>query len=129
MITLEITDETAYGTLAVDLRDFLTVIGDDGAFQEWRIESLEAVAKPSSGLDILALERQVTATAGGSLVEWRRLRQIAEALHQTINCRIVGSSGVSIEAQDTTRWVVSCRIPEIVARIRARFERVREVAE
>jgi len=129
MITLEITDDNDSGYLSFDLADILIVFGKDGLFQEWRIESLEAVAKPSSGLDVLELERQVKAVNGGLVISWTDLQNISKSIFQTINGKFTGSSGACIEAQDSSRWLVSCQNSEIASRIRARFERVKEVEE
>lgn len=129
MRMLEITDGAESGCLAFDLADVIAVFGNEGLSRQWLIKSLEAVAKPASGLDVLALERQVHETEGGLPVEWQRLESIAKMLHQTINCKIVGSDGSAIEAQDTTRWILTCTEPVTVERFRQCFKRVREVSE
>lgn len=129
MSILEISDATERGSLAFDLVDILDLFGQDCQFQKWRIESLEAVAKPLSELNVLNLEHRINESEGGLLIGWQELREIAKTIYQTNNCKIVSVSGISIEAQDSTCWVVSCLTPELTARIRARFKMVREVKE
>lgn len=129
MSILKILDCTDDGYLAFDLAEVLSVLGGDFPAFTWKIEFLEAVAKPDRGLDVLELERRIKSSKGGMVIEWTELCSVADNLLQTINCRITCEDIISVEAVDSSYWLVSCKMPEVLRRFRNHFKKVLEVAE
>jgi hypothetical protein len=127
MTRIEIRDGIDKGALTVDLKDILSVIGEEGASFEWRIEHIEAVASPQSGLDILRLEREVRNAFGGFRISWSELNRLAGLIYQTINCRVVTNGMLSIEVEDSGRWILTAEEESILKRCHERFRSISEL--